>query len=89
VTWPLLAIAVMAIAAVHIPAGAQEMEPRAYSPTPVGMTFLGVSWQRSTGGVTTDPTLPISNVDADMDSSPQVLVNGGYHADPPSDPLKI
>jgi hypothetical protein len=51
------------------PTLAQEMEPRAYSPSPVGMNFVGVSWQNSSGGVTTDPTLPITNVDADIDNA--------------------
>lgn len=49
------------------PALAQEMEPRAYSPAPVGMSFVGLSWQNASGGVTTDPTLPITDVDADID----------------------
>lgn len=43
---------------------AQELEPRAYSPSPVGTTFLVVSATRSTGGVFTDPSLPITDVDA-------------------------
>lgn len=64
---PLL-VAVL-LAGIGAPAQAQEMEPRAYSPSPVGMTFLGLSWQRSSGGVTTDPTLPITNVDAEIDSA--------------------
>jgi hypothetical protein len=47
-------------------AAAQELEPRAYSPTPVGATFLIASATRSSGGVLTDPTLPIDNVDATL-----------------------
>lgn len=47
---------------------AQEMEPRAYSPSPVGMNFVGFSWQNSSGNVATDPTLPISNVESDIDN---------------------
>ena len=45
-------------------AAAQELEPRAYSPSPVGTTFLVVSGTRSTGGVFTDPSLPIQDVEA-------------------------
>ena len=45
-------------------AGAQEMEPRAYSPSPEGTTFLVVAASRSAGSVLTDPTLPIQDVDA-------------------------
>jgi outer membrane putative beta-barrel porin/alpha-amylase len=47
-------------------AAAQELEPRAYSPSPVGTTFLVVSATRSAGGVLTDPTLPVADVDAEV-----------------------
>lgn len=63
-----LAILAMVFAAVPFGLHAQEMEPRAYSPSPVGMNFVGLSWQNSSGGVTTDPTLPITDVDADIDN---------------------
>jgi hypothetical protein len=69
-----LAIVAAALAVICLPAFAQEMEPRAYSPSPVGMTFVALAWQRSSGGVTTDPTLPITNVDSDIDSSILALV---------------
>jgi hypothetical protein len=45
-------------------AAAQELEPRAYSPSPVGTTFVVVSATRSAGGVFTDASLPITNVEA-------------------------
>jgi hypothetical protein len=47
-------------------ATAQELEPRAYSPSPVGTTFIVVSATRSAGGVFTDPALPITNVEATL-----------------------
>ena len=40
------------------PAAAQDMEPRAYSPSPVGANFLVTSYSWSTGNVVFDPTLP-------------------------------
>ena len=43
---------------------AQELDPRAYSPSPVGTTFIILSATRSSGGVFTDPAAPITNVDA-------------------------
>lgn len=49
------------------PARAQEIEPRAYSPAPVGMHFAAASWLHSSGGVAVDPTLPLDNVDATVD----------------------
>jgi Putative MetA-pathway of phenol degradation len=47
-------------------AGAQDLEPRAYSPSPVGTTFIVISATRSAGGVFTDPSAPISNVEATL-----------------------
>jgi hypothetical protein len=43
---------------------AQQLEPRAYSPAPVGMNFVLFPYVYSTGSVVTDPSLPIANVDA-------------------------
>lgn len=47
---------------------AQQLEPRAYSPSPVGVNFLGLGTLYSSGGVITDPSLPIENVDAQVSS---------------------
>jgi hypothetical protein len=47
-----------------VPAAAQDMEPKAYSPSPVGATFLVAAASRNTGSVVTDPTLPLKDVDA-------------------------
>jgi hypothetical protein len=61
--------AVLALAcAWGAPAAAQEMEPRAYSPNPVGTTFLLATFARSTGGILTDPSLPVDDVEAEVDS---------------------
>jgi hypothetical protein len=46
------------------PAWAQDMEPKAYSASPVGTTFLVIAASRNTGSVVFDPTLPIRDVDA-------------------------
>jgi hypothetical protein len=48
---------------------AQELEPRAYSPSPVGTTFVVVGFGRSTGDVTFDPSIPINDVHAVLNSS--------------------
>ena len=48
---------------------AQEMEPRAYSPSPVGTNFMAVVVGNSRGAVLFDPTLPITDVQADLDSA--------------------
>jgi hypothetical protein len=50
------------------PSLAQEMEPRAYSPNPVGTTFFLATFARSTGGILTDPSLPVDDVEAEVNS---------------------
>lgn len=47
-----------------VAAHAQQLEPRAYAPAPVGLNFVGIGLLYSTGGVVTDPSLPIDNVQA-------------------------
>jgi len=49
-------------------AKAQDLEPRAYSPSPVGVNFLVAAFGRSTGSVITDPSLPISDVSAHINA---------------------
>ncbi|CAE6818206.1 hypothetical protein R69888_05977 [Paraburkholderia haematera] len=47
-----------------LPIRAQEMEPRAYSAVPVGTNFAVFDYERSSGDVSFDPSLPITNVQA-------------------------
>jgi len=49
-------------------AKAQQLEPRAYANTPVGMNFLIAGYAYSSGGLSTDPTLPLTNADLDIHS---------------------
>jgi hypothetical protein len=49
-------------------ASAQELEPRTYSPSPVGTNFIGVSYSHLTGDVMTDPSLPVTNVQAHINT---------------------
>jgi len=46
---------------------AQELEPRAYSAAPVGTHFLLGTYTRLSGDVLTDPSLPITDVNAKID----------------------
>ena len=55
-----LTVAVM----IAVPAAAQEMEPKAYSASPVGATFLVAAASRSSGSIIFDPTLPIEDAEA-------------------------
>ena len=61
--------AALLIATASFDASGQELEPRAYSPSPSGMNFLGFTYLRSTGGVGVDPSLPLDNVSAAINSA--------------------
>ena len=47
---------------------AQDLEPRAYSASPVGANFVVAVLSRSAGDVVTDPTLPLTDVSARIGS---------------------
>ena len=47
---------------------AQEIEPRAYSPSPAGVNFLLAVAGRSEGGVLTDPSLPVTDIEAEINA---------------------
>jgi hypothetical protein len=47
---------------------AQEIEPRAYSPSPSGVNFLIAVAGHSEGGVLTDPSLPVTDIEAQIDA---------------------
>lgn len=49
-------------------ASAQELEPRAYSPAPVGTNFIGLAYSRLSGQVLVDPSLPITDVQTQINS---------------------
>jgi hypothetical protein len=50
-------------------AGAQELEPRAYSNAPVGLNFLIAAYGHSQGGLATDPSLPLEDAHLKIDST--------------------
>lgn len=49
---------------VAVAASAQQLEPRAYAPSPVDVNIVGMPLLYQFGNVVTDPSLPIQNVDA-------------------------
>ena len=63
---PLLLAAILALAAETTFVRAQELEARRYANTPVGMNFLAVAYGRSSGDIFVDASLPIENLDADL-----------------------
>src|SRR5512144_2078865 len=66
--WALLA-AVCLLASGDL-ARAQDLEPKAYSASPVGAAFLVLGYAHSRGGVLTDPTLPLEDVNAKVNGVP-------------------
>jgi hypothetical protein len=47
----------------------QELEPRAYSPAPIGTNFGLMAYGYSTGEVLTDPSVPLQNVEAQLNAA--------------------
>ena len=68
-------VAGFCVLAAAVPGTAQDLEPKAYSASPVGAAFLVVGLARSTGGVVFDPTLPFEDVEAKING---VALGGGY-----------
>ncbi|RPH56902.1 MAG: transporter, partial [Acidobacteria bacterium] len=59
---------VTSILCLATPSFAQDLEPRAYSSSPVGLNFLVASVGRSSGGVLVDLSLPVESVLAELNS---------------------
>ena len=50
-------------------AAAQDLEPRAYSNTPIGLNFLIGGYAYTSGGVAVDPAVPLTNADVEVNSA--------------------
>lgn len=63
---------------------AQELEPRAYAPAPIGLNFLVTAYSYSSGNVLLDPSLPVEDVTAHVSimllSYVRTLAVGGRQA---------
>ena len=62
------AIVILLVLAAARAARAQDLEPRAYVNTPVGMNFLIAAYAYSEGGVATDPSLPIQDAQINLNN---------------------
>lgn len=62
----LLKICVCILCWLPILASGQDLEPRTYANTPVGMNFLILGYAHTEGGVATDPALPIENTEVEL-----------------------
>jgi hypothetical protein len=65
---PAMAIAGLLLAGAGVAAG-QQLEPRAYSPSPVGANFIVAGYTYQTGDVVFDPSLPFSDVSANINGT--------------------
>lgn len=57
-------------------AQAQELEPRAYGNLPMGLNFLAFGYAHSKGGLSTDPSLPLSDAHLKIDTGVVAYVRG-------------
>ncbi len=62
-----LALLLLTAGAATLPA--QQLEPRAYSPSPIGTNFVGMAYLFSKGDVFLDPSVPIENVKAQVNGA--------------------
>lgn len=62
------ALLALSVCWANLAARAQEIEPRAYSPSPSGVNFLIAVGGHSEGGVLTDPSLPVTDIEAQVDA---------------------
>ena len=62
--------AIVCLLATTAPARSQDLEPKAYSASPVGVAFLVAGFARSSGSVLVDPTLPVSDIEAKVNAVP-------------------
>lgn len=61
-----LVVGCLALLAPAAPAAAQDLEPRSYTASPVGLSFIGVAGGRSHGNVLFDPSVPVEDVEASV-----------------------
>ena len=59
----------LALQAVSVETHAQDLEPRAFANTPVGLNFLIGGYVYSKGGVGTDPSVPLEDAEVKLNSA--------------------
>ena len=64
----LLSAGTLAILGAPRPATAQDLEPRAFSPAPVGLNFVALGYAYSWGNVLFDPAIPIEDGNGNVNS---------------------
>ena len=66
---PALILLMLASLLAASPARAQDIEPRQYSNTPVGVNFLISGYAYTQGGLSSDPALPLTNPDLETNNA--------------------
>lgn len=64
-----LLIAMLALTSSSVVSDAQDLEPRAYALTPVGLNFLIGGYAYSEGTVGTDPSVPLTDTEVKLNSA--------------------
>jgi hypothetical protein len=59
-------LSLFSLLSIPVSAAAQDLEPRAYSASPTGLTFALVGFGRSSGDISFDPSVPITNASATL-----------------------
>jgi len=72
--WPAAAVGATLVALAMLMLGssgaaAQDLEPRAFANTPIGLNFLLAGYTYTTGGVAVDATVPLTNADVAVNSA--------------------
>jgi len=62
-------VGALVLVTVSFEAHAQDLEPRAYANTPVGLNFLIGGYAYSKGAVGTDPSVPIEDAEVELHSA--------------------
>jgi hypothetical protein len=62
------AAGVLCLLLLAAPMSAQDLDPRAYARAPVNGTFLSIGFAVSHGGVVSDPTLPVTDINATVET---------------------
>jgi hypothetical protein len=57
------------LAAVSTGTHAQDLEPRLYANTPIGLNFLVAAYTYSHGGLATDPSFPLTDADLEINAA--------------------
>lgn len=68
-SWTVGTVVLLATVPISCAVQAQDMEPRAYSASPIGTNFLVGGYAHAHGAIATDPSIPIENLKAKVNTA--------------------